>query len=159
MTFSKIVKLPKTISLGIKNVTKQLKTVWIFSSKGRIRKKIFGDIYLKTTLNLLFIKAKNKTLLNTYLSILKLVFFGILKDYFLFLEMRGTGFKFEIYNNLLVLRLGFSHLVKKKIFAGIQLVVLKPNLILLKSFDLQVLTKFCAVIKRCKPLDSYNFQI
>ena len=114
MTFSKIVKLPKTISLGIKNVTKQLKTVWIFSSKGRIRKKIFGDIYLKTTLNLLFIKAKNKTLLNTYLSILKLVFFGILKDYFLFLEMRGTGFKFEIYNNLLVLRLGFSHLVKKK---------------------------------------------
>ncbi len=156
MKFTKIIKLPKTIYLGIKNKTKQLKVIWIFSSKNRIRKKIFGDIYLKNILNILVIKAKNKAILNTYIKVLKSVIFGSLKDYFLFLEMRGTGFKFELIDNLLLLRLGFSHFIKTQILTGVQLVVLKPNLVLLKSFDFQLLTKVCASIKLYKPLDSYK---
>ncbi len=70
--------------------------------------------------------------------------------------MRGTGFKFELIDNLLLLRLGFSHFIKTQILTGVQLVVLKPNLVLLKSFDFQLLTKVCASIKLYKPLDSYK---
>ena len=156
MVYLKVFKLHKKICMTIKNTNKFVKTIWFFSEKKRTRKKIFGDIYFKVILNILFIKSKNKMLINSYVSIFQRLFFGLLKDFLLFLELRGTGFKFELQDSFLLLRLGFSHLVNIKILSGINLIILKTNLIILKSFDLQFLTKFCSQIKRFKALDSYK---
>lgn len=70
--------------------------------------------------------------------------------------MRGTGFKFELQNTTLFLKLGFSHIIQKTIPAGIILYLLKSNLISLKSFDLQYVKEFCFNLKTLRLLDSYK---
>lgn len=150
LTFSK--KLLITITKN-KRVDK---VVWIFSQKGRLRKKIVGKIYLKTIYNLLFFKAKNLAILNLHISIFKKLFLGLLQGYWCFIEVRGTGFKFEANNSGLIFKLGFSHLVTIDVFIGLHLVLFKSNLLCIQAFDYQYLYEFCAMLRSYKALDSYK---
>jgi hypothetical protein len=76
-----VLKFSKKILINITKNKRVDKILWIFSSKGRLRKKIIGKVYLKTAYNLLFLKAENRAILNMYMSILKFFFFGLLQGY------------------------------------------------------------------------------
>ena len=99
---------------------------------------------------MLFIKSKNIALVSLYLKLLSFFFNGVQKEYNFFMELRGTGFKFELVNSFLRLKLGFSHDIKIKIFSGIKLILIKPNLLNIKHVDFQYLTEFCSKLKFLK---------
>lgn len=105
---------------------------------------------------MLFIKSKNIALVSLYLKLLSFFFNGVQKEYNFFMELRGTGFKFELVNSFLRLKLGFSHDIKIKIFSGIKLILIKPNLLNIKHVDFQYLTEFCSKLKFLKKLDVYK---
>lgn len=91
-----------------------------------------------------------------YLKLLSFFFSGVQKEYNFFMELRGTGFKFEFLNSDLKLKLGFSHDIQVKIYKGIKLILVKPTLLNIKGINFQYLTEFCSRLKFLKKLDSYK---
>lgn len=152
----KILNFSKGILIAIKNSEKINKYFWVFSSKKRICRYFFGNIYFKVVSNILFIKSKNISLVMLYLKLLSFFFSGVQKEYNFFIELRGTGFKFEFFNFFLKLKLGFSHDIKIKIYNSIKLILVKPTLLNIKHVDFQYLTEFCSKLKFLKKLDSYK---
>lgn len=151
-----VLKFSKKILVSITKNRRVDKFLWIFSPKGRLRKKIVGKVYIKVAYNLLFLKAENQVLLNIYSSIFKKLFLGLLKGYWCFVEVRGTGFKFEIADLWLTCKLGFSHLINIKVPGGLTVLLFKSNLLCIHGFDYQYLKEFCAYLKFYKKLDSYK---
>jgi large subunit ribosomal protein L6 len=76
---------------------------------------------------------------------------GFRKD----LELEGTGYKWEVRNNKVVLTAGFSHPVELEIPQGLQ-VEIKGGSCTVTGIDKQLVGFFAAQIKRKKPVEPYK---
>jgi large subunit ribosomal protein L6 len=76
---------------------------------------------------------------------------GFRKD----LEIEGTGYKWEVRNNAVVLTAGFSHPVEMPIPDGLQVETKGGNLSVV-GIDKQLVGFFAAQIKRKKPVEPYK---
>jgi large subunit ribosomal protein L6 len=71
------------------------------------------------------------------------------------LEIEGTGYKWEVRNNAVVLTAGFSHPVEMVIPAGLT-VEIKGGNCAISGIDKQVVGFFAAQLKRKKPVEPYK---
>jgi len=72
------------------------------------------------------------------------------------LVLKGLGLKAILLNeNLIELKLGFSHSIKLTIPSEIKVTIIK-NILILESFNSILLGNFAASIKKCKAPDSYK---
>lgn len=68
----------------------------------------------------------------------------------------GVGYKASVENGVLVLKIGFSHLVNVPIPDDIKVKMLNPTKFLLSGVDYQKVTQFAAKIRAFKKPEPYN---
>ena len=82
---------------------------------------------------------------------------GVVNGFSKTLEVKGTGYKFELKGDKLGFSLGFSHPVEMVLPKGISAEVNKTNNeVTLTSADKELLGNFAATIKRLRPVEPYK---
>jgi large subunit ribosomal protein L6 len=118
------------------------------------------NIFIKNNIillnfNDLYLKRKKKSFLNLYKSLIKLKIKGILQGFKLNLFLKGLGFKAFIENNILILKLGYSHSIDIIIPENIK-IINQTNKLIFTSNDWLFLTKYVHQIKNFKKPEPYK---
>jgi large subunit ribosomal protein L6 len=102
--------------------------------------------------------SRSKTSFNNLMYILMLqASLGVLIGYRKQLNVVGIGYQAEIQKgNVLILKLGFSHLVRIKVPQYLEISCPKPRIILLKGINLQKINNFAYVIRQLKLPSAYK---
>jgi len=151
----------------------QLKMKNIFKTKI----KIPSNVKLKTKDNLLFVEGKkgsicldisfltdqNLTLLDkkmkysSFFRLFQKAIVGVNLGFVTRLVFVGVGFRVEsIENDIIKLKLGFSHFVFVKIPQYIKIFSPKKTLLVLESLDEQLLNEFCSKVCSYRAVDPYK---
>jgi large subunit ribosomal protein L6 len=101
-------------------------------------------------------KAFPKSLKGTFRALLNQAFTGVTLGFRKQLQLVGVGFKANVENNVLVLKIGLSHLVKVPVPSNIEIKCPKPTVITLKGTNLQELTNLAAKIRHLKVPEPYK---
>lgn len=115
--------------------------------------------YDKLDRKLKFYKFFKKDLHFSKLSSVLLVqaSLGVLLGFRKQLNVVGIGYNVEVQDNtFLVMKLGFSHLVKIKIPEYLEVKCPKPRIILLRGINLQKINNFASVIRNLKLPSAYK---
>lgn len=125
--------------------------------KKKRKSKELELIFDKTT-HKLWILNSNLKEKHFYLSMLNKLILGVLKGFCIKLNIIGVGFKATIENNLLILKLGFSHNINYVIPENITVKVLNNKILTITIFgnDFQKVTQVAAEIRALKPVEPYK---
>ena len=151
------IKIPKTININLKKNNLNFK-----GPLGSVELNIMNSLYvfikkeyILLTFNNIYLKRKKKSFLNLYKSLIKLKLKGILQGFKLNLFLKGLGFKAIIENNILTLKLGFSHSITVNIPKKIK-IINQTNKLIFSSYDWPFLTKYVYYIKNFKQPEPYK---
>jgi len=145
----KILIYDKNIIVGINNLRK---LIIIKGLLGQLQFVLKGkDIIFDNNKVLL----KSKVSFYTFLKFLISKIIGVLKGYYIELRLVGLGYRFLIFKNVLVLRLGFSHYIKILLIDQIKFIGYKNKLIIF-GLDLQEICLIGFKIKSLKLPDIYK---
>lgn len=154
---NKIISIPDKIS--IKLDSQNLEIEGPFGKNGF---KIPADLNIHLNENQLVLSSikgskKAKALIKTFYSLILNNFTGVSVNYFRnYLKLVGVGFRANIENNYLILKLGFSHPVKVFIPDSLDVKCSKPTLITIKGCDLQEVNHFTSKIRELKKPEPYK---
>jgi large subunit ribosomal protein L6 len=81
---------------------------------------------------------------------------GVEKNFSKTLIAEGVGYKFQIDKNLLILNVGFTHLVKFTIPSDLTLVVESPTKLLIRGIDKEKVGFFASKIRSIRPPEPYK---
>lgn len=150
----KIINIPQNVKINIQNDNIYFKNL-LKKLSIKYTKDIFF-FYKKNQLILTINTQKNKkSILNLYNKLIKIKIKGILQGFKLNLILKGIGFKAFIENDILILKLGFSHNIMIKIPQNIKIINQSNNLIF-NSIDYIYLTQFVHYIRNFKKPEPYK---
>jgi large subunit ribosomal protein L6 len=121
-------------------------------------------ILLKNSSKIIFLLPKTKKVLKYFKKLHSLmthtIFYGLLRRYKKKLNLKGIGYRISLTeeNNksILTFKLGYSHLFFFKIPKGLNVLVPKPNKLLIFGSDLEKIFFVTSFIKSLKVPDSYK---
>lgn len=95
-----------------------------------------------------------------YYILLRNDIYGVIRGFKVYLLVKGLGYKVSIDNNILTLRLGFSHNITYKIPSGITITILPKKLKAFKIFgsDFQLIKEVSVRLKNFKKPNNYKIQ-
>lgn len=117
-------------------------------------KNIFFFI-IKNKLLISFNLIKKKSIINLYDKLIKIKIKGILQSFKSTLILKGIGFKINIENSQLVLKLGFSHNIIIPIPSNIK-ILNQSNVLIFNSIDYILLNQFVYYVKNHKTPEVYK---
>jgi large subunit ribosomal protein L6 len=91
----------------------------------------------------------NHTIINNIIK-------GVNQGFIIRLQLVGIGYRAKIENNILILKLGYSHLIEFKIPDNVKINIIKPNLLSLFGIDIKEVSKIAAVIRKFKTPEPYK---
>lgn len=156
---SKIGKKPIIIPQGVE-VNEKNGVIYVKGKKGELsltlRPEIKVEIGQKEIKVLPKVKTKeSRALWGTFRSLINNMIEGVTKGFKKQLEIHGIGYKANLEGDTLVLEVGFSHPVRKKIPQGLKVSVEK-NIITIEGIDKQLVGEFAAQIRKVRPPDPYK---
>lgn len=104
-------------------------------------------------------EKSNKKLLNYYNIYLATLYYGIyylVYNYNLTIILKGVGYKFIIENNILKIRVGYSHYIQYSIDPDVYMMIKNPTTLCLYSNNKIILTKIAARLKLYKKTNYYK---
>lgn len=104
-------------------------------------------------------EKSNKKLLNYYNIYLATLYYGIyylVYNYNLTIILKGVGYKFIIENNILKIRVGYSHYIQYNIDPDVYMMIKNPTTLCLYSNNKIILTKIAARLKLYKKTNYYK---
>lgn len=104
-------------------------------------------------------EKNNKKLLNYYNIYLATLYYGIyylVYNYNLTIILKGVGYKFIIENNILKIRVGYSHYIQYYIDPDVYMMIKNPTTLCLYSNNKIILTKIAARLKLYKKTNYYK---
>lgn len=105
-------------------------------------------------------QKKSKAFFGLYKILLGQVLLGVLFSYRRQLNIVGIGYQASIEkektDNRLVLKLGYSHLVRLQVPSSLQISCPKPRVIVIKGINLQRVSNFAQAIRRCRLPSTYK---
>lgn len=161
-----LIKIPKNINIYIDLKKKHLLILHSNNNKClikinlkfvKIKKKLNKTIFLYVVCfflnseNLLFKIQQKKTVLFLKKLLKEIVFKNYKK-----LKLNGIGFKILIVQNIIHLKLGYSHSIYFKLPDTVGAKITKNNILVLFSFSVKKLTLISSLIKKCKKPDPYK---
>jgi large subunit ribosomal protein L6 len=151
------IKIPKNVKINNNNNTLNFK-----GPLGELNLDVINTIFINLTnkniilnYNHLYSKKEKKSIINLYKSLIQLKLKGILQGFKLNLFLKGLGFKAVIEENILILRLGFSHTINIQIPNNIK-IINQINKLIFSSTDFIFLTKYVHFIKNHKKPEPYK---
>lgn len=149
----KTIKIPSNIKIYIKK-----KIIFFKGPFGVLSIEQKNLIIFKHNNQLILIlpiKKNKKSILNLFYKLIIIKIKGISKKFKLQLILKGIGFKIFIENNILHLKVGFSHIIKIAIPNNIQIINQNNNLIC-SSNNFIELTQFIYKIRKIKQPEPYK---
>lgn len=154
--------------LSIKNISEKINIIisdnfiQIKGPLGIIKKKKSKNIniYFNNNIKELILFKNNSLTNHFYIKLIYKLIWGVLKGYNKKLNIIGVGFKvwIDLEQQILFLKIGFSHNITYKIPFGVTITILKKKRITLKIFgiDDQRVKQTAAEIKFLKPIEPYK---
>jgi len=103
-------------------------------------------IYVSCSMwNLLFVK-----------TLVKNLFFGVSVGFTKRIDLRGVGYRAELKDDLLILKLGYTHLIKFKVPKTIYIVLISKTSLDIKGIDPQLVSQVACNIWNFQPPEPYN---
>ncbi len=158
---SRIGKMPVKVGSNVKVSVKD-GTVTVQGPKATLTKDIHPSITVKVEGDTVLLERKDDTkesraLHGLFRMLVHNMVVGVSEGFTKVLEVKGTGYKFELKGNKLGFSLGFSHPVEMDLPKGISAEVNKTNNELtLASADKESLGDFAAKIKKLRPVEPYK---
>ena len=119
-----------------------------------MKKSIF--FFQKNTLLITINFRKNKkSILHLYEKLIRLKIKGLLQGFKTSLHLKGIGFRSLIKDNILILKLGFSHSISLPIPSQIK-ITSHGNLLIFSSIDANLLFQFVHFVKNYKTPEPYK---
>jgi len=153
----KPIKIPKGVTIEISN------NIDIIGPLGSLSRTLDKNIKIEINSEELFvkkpIKKKDKALWGLYRSLIANMVKGVSQGFNVQLQMIGVGYKAEIKDNKLDLKLGFSHSIRLNIPEGIEISVAKStkgNVLILSGIDNEKITSFAAKIRDFRRPEPYK---
>lgn len=115
-------------------------------------------LHIKDQSLTLYVKKTKEGLgiLGSLISLCRNSFQGVSQGFVLYLELLGTGYRAELINNNLELKVGQSHELFYKIPTGIRGFLVKPTIIGLYGIHKSQLTQVAAQIRQLKLPEPYK---
>lgn len=96
------------------------------------------------------------SLWGTYRTLLQNMVIGVNQGFNVKLLFVGIGFKTKVENNVLNLKLGYSHNIDYIIPDNIKITCIKPTLISISGIDYELVTKVAAQIRALRKTEPYK---
>jgi large subunit ribosomal protein L6 len=158
---SRIGKWPISFDSNVKISLKD-RTVTVQGPKATLTRDIHPKITVKIEGNTILLdradeSKESKSLHGLFRQLINNMVVGVTQGFTKILEVKGTGYKFELKGNKIGFSLGFSHPVEMELPKGVSAEVNKTNNELtLTSADKEVLGDFAAKIKQLRPVEPYK---
>lgn len=154
MKKEKLIKIPNKIKIKINdnriNFEGPLGSSFLFLND-KVELKIENNNIIISLLN-----PKYKKFLGLYSSLINKKIEGVLFGFKCVLILKGVGYKAEIVENNLILKLGYSHEIKIIIPDGIKIIINNNTILNLYGIDLNNLTQFASYIKKYRLPEPYK---
>ena len=152
----KPIAIPEKVTITIGDDGKVL----VKGPAGEVSRLFRPDIVITVKDNLVSLTPKIETktsgaLWGTYVSEIKSMFKGAVTPFVKKLVVEGIGFKSEVKGHELVLALGFTHLIKIPISAGLK-VTAEKNTITINGVDKELVGRFAAEVRALKKPEPYK---
>jgi len=151
------IKLPKNVHSSYND------TILIIKGEfGILKKQIPNMFNIRYENNIIYLDLKNYNirkigaLYGLYRTLIFNMVIGVSEQFELALKLNGVGYKAYIEKNILILNLGYSHLIKKIIPNDIFVKVLKNTNIVIKSCEKEKLGLFVSQLRSCRPPEPYK---
>jgi len=151
-----IISIPETIEIKIEN-----KEIFVKGQKGELKQVLpdFLRVVIKgQELNLTIGNIKDRKQKSLWGTMNRLIFNmikGVTDGFEKRLELVGVGYRAEVNDDKLILRLGFSHLIEYPIPSDIKITVEK-NLIIITGINKQRVGDVAAKIRRFRKPEPYK---
>lgn len=99
---------------------------------------------------------KHRSIHGTTRSLLNNMIVGVTEGFTKVLEIHGVGYRATLEGNVLVVNVGFSHLVRFDIPEGLTVTVPNPNEIVITGIDKQLVGQFAAEVRAIKKPEPYK---
>ena len=157
---SRIGRMPIDIVAGVKANFKD-GIVYVDGSLGKLTQSIHPDISVEINDNQILVKRKGdtsleKSLHGLYQRLISNMVIGVSKGFTKNLEIIGVGYRAKIEGEVLVLQIGFSHLIKYTPPDGIKVKVAETRKIEVTGMDKQLVGESAATIRRYYPPEPYK---
>jgi len=115
-------------------------------------------IVINYSLQKLYLFHENAISIHFYLILVNKLILGVLKGFYIKMNIIGVGYKVVLINNILNLKIGLSHQIQYKIPNNIKVVILPKRLItlIIKGTDLAHVNQVAAEIRALKPIEPYK---
>ncbi len=111
-----------------------------------------GAVSVKQTSN----SRLAKTLIGTFASHIRNMIEGVTEGFKKTLKIEGVGYRADMSDKNLQLKVGFSHLVSVKVPEGLNVNVTKNNEIEIEGFDKELVGNFAASTRNIKKPEPYK---
>lgn len=111
---------------------------------------IFNNQLVITNIN------NNLNLCQTFITLIQQSIKGVISGYKKQLNLVGVGFRCKIVDDKLELKLGFSHLIYKKIPCYVKLDCIKSNKIVVRGTNKQKVNEFASLLQSLKFPEPYK---
>lgn len=99
---------------------------------------------------------KRYALWGTYRTLINNMVIGVSQGFSIKLELVGVGYRAQVVQDKLRLKLGYSHMIDYPIPADVTIECVRPNLVLLKGIDRQRVHQTAAEIRRYRKPEPYK---
>jgi large subunit ribosomal protein L6 len=158
---SRIGKMPIALSKDVK-VSISEGVIKVQGPKATLEKELHPSISIEINENVINVLRKDESnesraLHGLFRALIYNMVTGVTKGFTKILEVKGTGYKFEMRGNKIGFSLGFSHPVEMDLPKGISAEINKTNNELtLTCADKELLGDFAANIKKLRPVEPYK---
>ena len=153
------IKIPQNVQFSQENYI-----ITIKGKEGILTKNCPTFLEIKEEMGTLNIKIKPEfvgikeyeNMWGTFRTLLQNMVIGVSQGWTVKLLLVGIGFRAKVENQILVLRLGFSHNVEYLIPSDIKINCIKPTLISVFGVNYETVTKVAAEIRSFKKTEPYK---
>ena len=156
---SRIGKKPILIQQGVDVIIDE-NQVAVKGPKGELKKVLRPEIVIEKKEDKIYVypkveNKKNKAFWGLTASLIFNMIHGVSQGYEKKLQIEGVGYRAEVKDNLVILRVGFSHVVEFKIPEGIEISV-ERNIVTIKGIDKEIVGLTAAKIRDIRPPEPYK---
>ncbi|MPN38162.1 50S ribosomal protein L6 [bioreactor metagenome] len=157
---SRIGNKPIDIPAGV-DVSIDGSTVTVKGAKGTLTRTVHSNITVTKDGNVITVTRPNDENFNKSLhgltrTLVANMVEGVSKGFSKELEVNGVGYRAAKQGNVLVLTVGYSHLVNVPEIDGITIDVPSPNKIIISGSDKQQVGQFAAEVREVRPPEPYK---
>ena len=157
---SRIGKKPIAIPAGVE-VKLDGNTVTVKGPKDTLTQTVHPNMEVKVEGTELLVtrpndQKENRALHGLTRSLLANMVTGVTEGFTKELEINGVGYRAAMEGKILVLTIGYSHLVKMETPDGLKCEVPAPNKIVISGADKQAVGQFAAEVRKQRPPEPYK---